>query len=255
MLSPKTIYGLVTIDNRNAAISLFEGDKFPAPKKVLASDCEGKGNPHFTIQKKMKSYYHGKTKKGGQSEDRFEQIIRGQSKTFMKKVANAAKEILMPNGQVMLNLEGVIVGGPGTTKNDFIKGGYLHPYLRNMILSIEDVEFCDESGLRQLIIKAADKMRETQLLREMRQMKDFLERVATDKPAAYGKNEVERALNAKSVRTLLLSEKLHPSEIEGYVEKAKINEANVEIFSTTSEYGYELWKSFNGRGAILKDKL
>jgi peptide chain release factor subunit 1 len=254
MLSPKVVYGLITVDNRNAAISLFEGDKLPAPRKMLTSDFEGKGNPHFAVKKKMKSYYHGKTKKGGSRSAKISRSISGQSKHFMDRVAEATKEILMPNGRITSNLKGVVIGGSGTTKNDFVQGDYLHPYLRNMIVSVEDVEFCDESGLRQLIIKAADKIEEAQVIREMKQMEDFLEGVATDGSVAYGKDEIEKALKAGAVKTLLLSEKLDSSEIESYMEKAEENGAEVEIFSATSEYGHELWESFKGIGALLKKK-
>ncbi len=251
MLAPKVLYGIITIDNKDASIALFEGDRFPQLAERLDSDDEGKGNPHFGVKKKMTAYYHGKTRKGGSKSAKIGRSIAGQSKTFMKRVADTAKRVFMSNGQVLPNMRGILVGGPGGTKYRFVNGKYLHPYLGGIVVAIEDVEFCDESGIRQLITKAADKLKDTQLIREMKLMNEFLERIATDKPVAYGKAEIEKALANKTAKILLLSDMLSSEEIQDYSRKAEKAEVCVEMISVDSEPGCQLWKSFRGIAALL----
>lgn len=255
MMRPKVVYGIILIENKKASISIFEGDRYPKPKETIISDDEGKGNPHFSIVKKAKSAYSGKTRKGGQSEDRIEGRRRETSKGFLKRVADATKTIFMPHGKLSPTFKGLLIGGPGETKNHFTYDDYLHPYLRNQVIAVENVGYDDEAGIRELITKAQDKLRETRLIVEEKLMKEFLGCLIDNKPVTYGKDEIQRALDERAVKTLLLSSRLESEEIDDYLRRVEEMGVNVEVLSYTSEAGYQLWESFKGRAAMLKDHM
>jgi peptide chain release factor subunit 1 len=108
------------------------------------------------------------------------------------------------------NLTGIIVGGPGPTKDFFVKEGYLHHELAKKVLNTFDTGYTDEYGLRELMEKASEVLTELDLAKEKRLMQRFVDEIR--KPdcgkAAYGEREVRHALGLGAVDTLLVSEKL-----------------------------------------------
>jgi peptide chain release factor subunit 1 len=111
-------------------------------------------------------------------------------------------------------LRGILVGGPGYTKEQFVGGGYLHHELVKKILSPSfDVGYTDENGLREVVGAARDTLKHLDLMRE----KDLLERLMQEirKPdgglATYGEAQVRHALELGAVDTLLVSEGLRRS--------------------------------------------
>jgi len=62
---------------------------------------------------------HGR---GGQSQRRFERLIEIAAHEYFKKIGEMASEVFLNQE----DLRGVIVGGPGPTKEYFLNEGYLH---------------------------------------------------------------------------------------------------------------------------------
>src|SRR3989344_9393813 len=115
MLDVKEIYGLVVLDARDATIAQLKGK---------------------TIIPMMKTHSHvpGKMKAGGQSAHRFQQNRDLAVKAHLKKVADYVKDqFLMHEG-----LKGILVGGPGGTKYDFVEKGFLTGDVQKKILAVKD---------------------------------------------------------------------------------------------------------------------
>jgi len=53
-------------------------------------------------------------------------------------------------------LDGILVGGPSTTKDEFLDGDYLHHELQDKVLGKFDVAYTDESGLKDLVDNASE---------------------------------------------------------------------------------------------------
>ncbi|RLI91058.1 MAG: peptide chain release factor 1 [Candidatus Altiarchaeales archaeon] len=232
LILPKDVYGLIAIDNKEATIATLRGDR-------------------YTIIKKLTSGYRGKHRAGGQSHRRFERIIREQSHEFKVRVAEHARDAFLPN---LKDLKGIIIGGPAGTKDDFINGDYLHHELKKKIIGVLDITYTDESGIRELISNSKEILKDVEIVRQKALMQRFLKELVSDGNIAYG-DDVEGALNAGAVETLLLSERLSDEEIDRLYEMAKITGAKVEILADDFEEGYQLWSTFAGKAALLRFRV
>ena len=187
MLEEKETYGLLVIDRSEATIGLLHGKRI-IPIKNINSLVPSK---------------HGR---GGQSARRFERLIEIAAHEYYKKVADVINEALL-NRQ---DLKGILVGGPGPTKEFFVKSEYLHYELQKKVIDTFDTGYTDEYGLKELVEKAREALKGIDLMREKDLMQRLLEEIR--KPnggmSMYGEEQVKNALLIGAVDTLILSEDL-----------------------------------------------
>ena len=229
MLEIKEVYGLVIVDRRDANIAYLKGK---------------------TIVPLLKTHSEvpGKTKAGGQSSVRFERLREGAKINHFKKVAEYMKEQFLGNK----NLKGIIVGGPGPTKYDFIDTGYITTEVKNKIIAIKDLSYTGDFGLQELVEKSQDVLAKEEIIAEKMIVGRFFELLST-KPGmvSYGVKEVMRNLKLGMVNTLLLSEKLDEKEMEEFENEAKLVGTEVKIISTETREGVQL-NEMGKAAAILR---
>ena len=145
---------------------------------------------------------HGR---GGQSAQRFERLIEEAAHKFFKKATERASNYWLPMVQ---DLRGIIIGGPGATKDFVIKQDYFHHEIKKLIAEpFFDVGYSNESGLRELIQRAGSTMDQIELDLERTLVDEFLREVMQTNPkATYGEVMIRSALDQGAVQTLLLSE-------------------------------------------------
>ncbi len=232
MLEVKEIYGLIVIERNEATIGLLIGKKI----KVLH---------------KFDSYIPGKTNKGGQSAARYARIREGLAKEFFRKVADEAKKELFD----LKGLRGILVGGPGPTKEDFLKEGNLVTALQEKILAVKDIGYADEHGLELLVESSQDVLAGQEIMREKKMLEKFFNALGKDPDkTAYGRKDVENALDIGAVDILFLSKKLKKTEIKELEKKAEKTSTKIEIVSTDTEEGIQFF-NLTGIGAILRFKV
>ena len=185
MLEEKKSYGLIVIDRSEATLGLLKG------KRVQ-------------VIKNIQSLVPSKHRMGGQSAQRFERLIEIAAHEFFTKVADTATDAFLNNKE----LKGILVGGPGPTKDYFNDSAYLHHELQKKVIGTFDTGYTDEYGLRELVEKGKEKLEDLDLMREKKLMMRLLEEIR--KPdgglAAYGEEEVRMNLELGAVDVLLLSE-------------------------------------------------
>lgn len=232
MLETKEVYGLVVVDRRDANVAYLKG-------KTIISLL------------KTHSEVPGKTKAGGQSAPRFERLREGAKIEHFKKVAEYLKEQFLGNK----NIKGIIVGGPGPTKYDFIDSGYITADVRNKIIAIKDLSYTGDFGLQELVNKSEDVLAKEGIMEEKKDMGRFFEMLAT-KPnmASYGVDEVMKNLQMGAVDTLLLSEDLDEKKIEEFEDQAKLVGTTVKIISTETSEGVQL-RDIGKVAAILRYEI
>jgi len=207
MMMVKQVYGLLVLDKRDATLALLKG------KAII---------PLL----KTHSEVPGKMKAGGQSAKRFAQNRMLAAKAHYKKVSQYMIDKLLPLG---VDLKGIIVGGPGHTKNDFVESGFMTGDLRKKVIAIKDITYTDEFGLQELVDCSQDVLAREEIAIEKNIMQRFFKELSTDTgKVAYGKAQVERALKAGAVEVLLLSEMIDDDEELEELEKV------AESFSTES---------------------
>jgi len=190
MLEAKELYGLVIVDRREATIALLKG------KKVEIIRCMGSQVP-------------GKHRAGGQSSVRFERLIEIAAHEWFKKVGSLASDTFDAD-----NVKGVILGGPGPTKHEFLNGDYLSVKTKNKVVETVDTGYTDEFGIRELVQKSTGIFKDLDIVKEKQLLEKFLHHAALGGLAAYGEKEVREALLMGKVDTLLLSEDLMWKRIE-----------------------------------------
>ncbi len=187
MLGDKDIYGLLVIDRKEATIGFLKGTR-------------------IEVVKHLDSTVPSKHHQGGQSSRRFERLIELAVHDFFKRVGDKVNEVFLAEEK----LKGILVGGPGGTKDQFLKGDYLHHELRKKIIEVFDVGYTDEYGLHELVEKASITLKNMEVFRERQLLDRFFREIR--KPdgglALYGEKEVREALERGAVDILLISESL-----------------------------------------------
>jgi len=219
MLTEKEIYGLLLIDRRECTVGMLRGSR-------------------VELLRYMTSQVPGKHGRGGQSQRRFERLTEIAAHEWFVKCGERASEIFLAEPA----LKGILIGGPGPTKQYFVNEAYLHYEIQKKIIDTFDTGYTDEFGLRELVANAADKMTDLKVSQEKKIMKRFLSEVTkTEKSlAVYGEHQVRKALEMGVVDTLLLSEDLRKYRVTmkcqscGYSLEKTMSEEAIEEFTPPS---------------------
>jgi len=229
MLQETNVFALVVIDRREATIGLLRGKTI-----VPLVDAH--------------SMVPGKFKAGGQSAQRFHRVIEGMAKDFYKKVGDMMKDQLLE----MKELKGIIIGGPGPTKEDFINGDFITNELKKRIIGVKDLSYTGEYGLQELLDKSQDILALEEVAEEKKYMEQFFTLLAKQPgKVAYGEKEVEEAIQLGMVDTLLVSESLGDDRIDKYGEEADKEGTKLVVISVETREGVQL-KELGGIAALLR---
>ncbi len=194
MLKDAKTYGLLVLDRREATVGMLVGK-------------------HIDSFRHMTSTVPGKQRKGGQSAHRFQQLRLIAIHDFYKRIGNAASEVFLTVNHK--DFEGILIGGPSPTKEEFDSGDFLHHELKRKILGLFDVAYTDESGLSELVNAAGDRLADLDLMVEKNLMQDFFKELVSDSgKVAYGEEVVRENLLIGAVEKLLISEDLRSEKFK-----------------------------------------
>ena len=186
IIEDKDVYGLAVIDRKEATIAILRGKR-------------------IDIVKNLTSGVPGKHKAGGQSQRRFDRLIDLAAHEFLKRIGTHMNEAFLG----VEDLKGVIIGGPGHTKDEFVEGDYLHHEIKNKLITTVDTSYTGEFGIREVMEKSMDVLTEIDVVREKKLVQRFLvELIDEHGLASYGEAEVRQNLERGAVEILLLSEDL-----------------------------------------------
>jgi len=192
MLTDKGLFGLVVLDRREANVGWLRGKRVDPVKSAT-------------------SLVPGKQRKGGQSAQRFARLRLEAIDNFYQEVAGMANDLFVPKRHEM---DGILVGGPSPTKDEFLDGDYLHHELQDMVLGKFDVAYTDESGLHDLVDAASDVLDEHEILQDKQVMETFFQELHDGNRATYGFEQTRENLVMGAVDRLLISEDLRKDVVE-----------------------------------------
>jgi peptide chain release factor subunit 1 len=230
IIEPKDSFGLFTMDRREATIAILKGK-------------------NITIVTHMTSNVPGKHGKGGQSQLRFERITEILANDWFKKIAEIMNQTFRD-----AKVTGIIAGGPGPTKQYFMKEDFLSPEVKEKIAGTIDTSYTDEFGIKELADRSGEVIKELEIQKEKDLVNRFLKDASMGGLATYGIKEVRGALSNGQVETLLLSEDLEDEMVDELSTLAEGIGAKVEMISVQTPEGEQFFKAFKGIGAFLRYK-
>ncbi|ELZ87443.1 peptide chain release factor 1 [Haloferax elongans ATCC BAA-1513] len=186
MLMDKGLFGLVVLDRREANVGWLKGKRVEPVKSAS-------------------SLVPGKQRKGGQSAQRFARLRLEAIDNFYQEVAGMANDLFVPQRH---DMDGILVGGPSPTKDEFLDGDYLHHELQDLVVGKFDVAYTDESGLYDIVDAGQDVLADQEVIKDKKQMEEFFEKLHRGNESTYGFEPTRKNLVMGSVDRLLISEDL-----------------------------------------------
>jgi peptide chain release factor subunit 1 len=173
MLKDDKSIGILSIDTQEAGIGILSGNE----AKTIDSLTSGVA---------------GKHRQGGQSARRFERLRENELNEYYHRVADHAKKVFIDQ----YNVKGLLVGGPGPTKENFLKEEYLDYRLQKSVIATLDTSYSGEEGVREVLDKARREgvLQEYRLMEEKQIMEKFMNEVHGGKGLGiYGIHDVVNA--------------------------------------------------------------
>jgi len=183
MVVEKEVYGLIVLDASEADIGLLYGKR-------------------ITSLKHIDSLVAGKAMKGGMSARRYDRIREEAINEFFKEVADIASDIFVKQKE----LKGIIIGGPGPIKDQFVKGEFLNYQLIPKIIGVKDIGYTGEHGFEELVQRSQDLLKEAAVTKERQVLQKFFTELQKGGNVVYGYTQTIEALNMGVIDMLLVSE-------------------------------------------------
>lgn len=153
MMKDDKVIAILSIDTQEAGLGILTGDR-------------------WEVVESLTSGVAGKHRQGGQSARRFERLRDNELNEYYRRVADYAHKIFIDE----FNVKGIILGGPGPTKDYFLKEEYLDYRLQNNVIAVLDSSYSGSEGVRELIDKVNEQgiMTEYRLMEEKNIIKKFI---------------------------------------------------------------------------------
>jgi len=207
MLKDDNLIGFLAIDSKDAGWGLLHGDK-------------------IEVLKETGSGVAGKHRQGGQSAKRFQKLREMELTYFFNRVAAITKEYFID----IYPIKGLIISGPGPTKEEFINNNYLEYRLQDMILDTIDASYSGSEGIREAFAKSAEILSDYRMVEEKKMIEDLFKHINTNTGlGSYGMKEVISYLKNNVVDRIVITDNTNLHRVEATCKRCKnIQEVLVE---------------------------
>merc|ERR1719163_804295 len=177
---------------------------------------DGNGSLYGTVQGNHREVLHKfsvdlpkKHGRGGQSALRFARLRLEKRHNFVRKVAEIATQMFIPNGE-RPNIRGLIVAGSAEFKNDFTTSDLFDQRLDAVLIRpLLDVSYGGENGFNQAIELASESLKNVKFIQEKKLVTKFLDEIAQDTGKyCFGIKETIQGLEMGAVESLICWENL-----------------------------------------------
>jgi peptide chain release factor subunit 1 len=122
---------------------------------------------------------------------------------YYNRIAEVTKEFFID----IYPIKGLVVSGPGPTKEDFLKSNYLEYRLQNMVIAVLDTSYSGSEGIREAFVKASDVLSDFRLSEEKILVEKLFREVNSHSgKGMYGLQDVIKYLKNNVVETLLITD-------------------------------------------------
>jgi len=199
MLKDDNLIGFLAIDAKDAGWGILYGDKV----QVLKATSSGVA---------------GKHRQGGQSAKRFQKLREMELTYYFNRVAQITREYFID----IYPIKGLIISGPGPTKEEFVNNNYLEYRLQNMIISTIDASYSGSEGIREAFDKSSEILSNFRMVEEKQIIEKLFEKINSNSGLGiYGLDDIINHLKNNIVETLIITD-----NTELYKVESKCNRCN-----------------------------
>lgn len=229
-----------------------------------------------------------KTRRGGQSANRFARLREEAKHEWLRKVSERLKKNLVDTGLIK-GAEGVILAGNAHVKDDFQGSALVDKRILEKVIVTVDVSYGGLSGFNHAIELTKNTLRGLKFMQERAALQAYFDLIATDGNVAFGIQDTMTALELGAVETLLVWDELETERRVYRVEDSETPEvlyeepdaprtetrtlltkqqflewivenhtkfgAEVKFVSDSTSEGTQFVKGFGGLGAMLRYKV
>lgn len=177
---------------------------------------DGNGSLYGTVQGSNREILHKfsvdlpkKHGRGGQSALRFARLRLEKRHNYVRKVAEMATQLFVPDGQKP-NVQGIILAGSADFKSELMRSDLFDPRLAKIVLKLVDVSYGGEQGFNQAIEMAADTLASVKLMKEKKLLQKYMDEISQDTGKyCFGVDDTLRALDLGAVEDLIIWDNLN----------------------------------------------
>ena len=192
MLKDDNMIGILAIDAKDAGWGLLHGDK-------------------IEVLKETGSGVAGKHRQGGQSAKRFQKLREMELQYYFNRVAHITREYFID----IYPIKGLIISGPGPTKEDFIRNNYLEYRLQDMIISTIDASYSGSEGIREAFSKSSEILSNFRMVEEKKIIEKLFQHINSNTGlGSYGLKEVIEMLKNNIAEKVIITDDTELYRIE-----------------------------------------
>jgi len=181
MLKDDNLIGFLAIDAKDAGWGLLHGDKL----EVLSETSSGVAGKHRLREMELGEYYH--------------------------RVAHTTREYFID----IYPIKGLVVSGPGPTKENFIKEEYLEYRLQNLIIATLDTSYAGSEGVREAFARAQEVLSDYRMVEEKKLVEKLFNDINNSRGmATYGLKDVIELLKRNVVDMILITDDTNLRKID-----------------------------------------
>ena len=217
MLKDENMIGFLAVDAKDAGWGLLHGDK-------------------IEVLKETSSGVAGKHRQGGQSAKRFQKLREMELTYYFNRLATITREYFID----IYPIKGLVISGPGPTKEEFINNNYLEYRLQNMIIATIDASYSGSEGIREAFVKSSDILSNFRMVEEKQIVEKLFNEINNNTGLGiYGLDDIINHLKNNIVDKIIITDNTELYRIESKCKKCEhIQEKIVErikVISTKTE--------------------
>ena len=143
---------------------------------------------------------------------------------YFNRVADVTREFFID----IYKIKGLIISGPGPTKEDFINGNYLEYRLQNMIINTIDASYAGAEGVREAFAKSEDVLGNFRMVEEKKMVEDLFREINTNTgKGSYGLQEVIEYLKNNVVKMTIITDNTNLHRVEGTCKRCQHSQEEI----------------------------
>mmetsp|Transcript_22361 Transcript_22361/g.52697 ORF Transcript_22361/g.52697 Transcript_22361/m.52697 type:complete len:463 (+) Transcript_22361:197-1585(+) len=147
---------------------------------------DGNGSLYGTVQGSNREVLHKfsvdlpkKHGRGGQSALRFARLRLEKRHNYVRKVAEMATQLFVPDGQKP-NVQGLVLAGSADFKSELMRSDLFDQRLSKIVVKMVDVSYGGENGFNQAIELSADSLANVKLMKEKKLLQKYMDEISQD---------------------------------------------------------------------------